>query len=39
MEIAYGVNMVKVPIPDNPLGFLNCYLVAGKDGWLMVDTG
>jgi len=39
MEIVHGVNMVKVPIPDNPLGFLNCYLVAGKDGWLMVDTG
>ena len=39
MEIAYGVNMVKVPIPDNPLGFLHCYLVAGKDEWLMVDTG
>ena len=39
MEIAYGVHMVKVPIPDNPLGFLNCYLVAGKDGWLMIDTG
>lgn len=39
MEIAPGINQVKVPIPDNPLGFLNCYLVAGKDGWLMVDTG
>lgn len=39
MEIAHGVNLVKVPIPDNPLGFLNCYLVAGKEGWLMIDTG
>ena len=39
MEVAPGVNQVKVPIPDNPLGFLNCYLIAGKDGWLMVDTG
>jgi len=39
MEIVQGVNLVKVPIPDNPLGFLNCYLVTGKDGWLMVDTG
>jgi glyoxylase-like metal-dependent hydrolase (beta-lactamase superfamily II) len=33
------VHLVKVPIPDNPLGFLNCYLIAGTHGWLMVDTG
>jgi glyoxylase-like metal-dependent hydrolase (beta-lactamase superfamily II) len=39
MEIVHGVNMVKVAIPNNPLGFLNCYLVEGKDGWLMIDTG
>ncbi len=39
MEIAPGVYQVKVPIPNNPLGFLNSYLVAGKDGWFMVDTG
>ncbi|MFC1926342.1 MBL fold metallo-hydrolase [Chloroflexota bacterium] len=39
MEIVKGVHLVKVPIPDNPLGFLNCYLVEGKNGWLMVDTG
>lgn len=39
MEIAPGIHMVKVPIPDNPLGYLNCYLIEGKEGWLMVDTG
>ncbi len=39
MEIVRGLNLVKVPIPDNPLGYLNCYVVAGKDGCLMVDTG
>lgn len=39
MEIALGIYRLKVPIPDNPLGHLNCYLVEGKDGWLMVDTG
>lgn len=39
MEIAPGIHQLKVPIPDNPLGNLNCYLVKGKDGWLMVDTG
>jgi len=39
MEIAPGIHQLKVPIPDNPLGNLNCYLVKGKDGWLMIDTG
>ena len=39
MEIVKGIHLLKVPIPDNPLGFLNCYLVRGRDGWLMVDTG
>ncbi len=39
MEIAAGIHLIKVPIPDNPLGHLNCYLVQGKEGWLMVDTG
>ena len=39
MEIAPGIYQLKVPIPDNPLEYLNCYLIQGKDGWLMVDTG
>jgi glyoxylase-like metal-dependent hydrolase (beta-lactamase superfamily II) len=39
LEIVQGVHLVKVPLRGNPLGFLNCYLIAGKDGWLMVDTG
>lgn len=39
MEVVPGIHQIKVPIPDNPLGFLNCYLVKGKDGWLMIDTG
>lgn len=39
MKIAPGIYQLKIPIPDNPLGHLNCYLVEGKDGWLMVDTG
>lgn len=28
-----------MPIPGNPLRYVNCYLVKGSDGWLMVDTG
>ena len=39
MEIAPDIYQIKVPIPNNPLGNLNCYLVRGKDGWLMIDTG
>lgn len=39
MQIARGIYQLKIPIPDNPLGHLNSYLIEGKDGWLMVDTG
>ena len=39
MEIVPGIHQIQVPIPDNPLEYLNSYLVDGKDGWLMVDTG
>ena len=39
LEIGPGIYQLKVPIPDNPLGHLNCYLIEGKDGWLMIDTG
>ena len=39
MKISPGIHQLKLPIPDNPLGFVNCYLVEGNDGWLMVDTG
>ena len=39
MEIAPGIYQLKIPIPDNPLGNLNCYLIEGKNGWLMIDTG
>ena len=39
MEILAGIHQLKVPIPDNPLGYLNSYLLQGTDGWLMIDTG
>jgi glyoxylase-like metal-dependent hydrolase (beta-lactamase superfamily II) len=39
MKVAPGIYQLKVPIPDSPLGHLNCYLIEGKDGWLMLDTG
>jgi len=39
MEIAPGIYLLRLPIPNNPLEFVNCYLVQGKYGWLMVDIG
>lgn len=39
MEIVPGIYKLDIPIPDNPLGHLNCYLIEGKKGWIMVDTG
>jgi len=39
MEIIPGIHQLQIPIPDNPLGHLNAYLIEGKNGWLMVDTG
>ena len=38
MEIGPGIYQLKIPIPDNPLGHLNCYLIEGRGGWLMIDT-
>ena len=39
MEILPGIYQIQVPIPDNPLGHLNAYLIEGTEGWLMIDTG
>ncbi|MFC2058186.1 MBL fold metallo-hydrolase [Chloroflexota bacterium] len=39
MEVTPGIYQLKVPIPDNPLGHLNAYLIEGDNGWLLVDTG
>ena len=39
MKIATGIYQLQVPIPDNPLGHLNAYLIKGTSGWIMIDTG
>src|SRR3990172_4569551 len=39
MEIAPGVHQLKIPIPDNPLGSINSYLIQGDKGCLLIDTG
>jgi glyoxylase-like metal-dependent hydrolase (beta-lactamase superfamily II) len=38
-EITAGIYQLNVPIPNNPLGDLNAYLIRGTAGWLLVDTG
>jgi glyoxylase-like metal-dependent hydrolase (beta-lactamase superfamily II) len=39
MKVIEGIYQFNIPIPDNPLGHLNSYLLEGTDGWLMIDTG
>lgn len=39
MEVVEGVHQLRIPIPDNPLGFLNSYLLEGDKGCLLIDTG
>jgi glyoxylase-like metal-dependent hydrolase (beta-lactamase superfamily II) len=38
LDIAKGIYQLTLPIPDSSLE-LNCYLIEGKDGWLLIDTG
>lgn len=39
MQVVPGVHQLRVPIPDNPLGYLNAYLVKTQEGSLLIDTG
>ncbi len=39
MEVRPGVYRLRVPIPNNPLGFINAYLFKTTDGCLLVDAG
>jgi glyoxylase-like metal-dependent hydrolase (beta-lactamase superfamily II) len=38
-KVASGVWSVPVPIPDNPLRYVLCYLIEHKSGVVMVDPG
>ncbi|MEK7354513.1 MAG: MBL fold metallo-hydrolase [Chloroflexota bacterium] len=38
-EIIPGIYQLKVPIPNNPLGNTNSYLLKGDDGYLIIDPG
>jgi glyoxylase-like metal-dependent hydrolase (beta-lactamase superfamily II) len=39
MQVYPNVFQLKIPIPDNPLGFINAYLVKSDQGSLLIDTG
>ncbi len=38
-KIIPGIYQLQVPIPNNPLGHTNVYLVQGDDECLLVDAG
>ncbi len=39
MEIIPGIHQLKLPLKNNPLEYINTYLVEGTDGWVLIDTG
>lgn len=39
MEIKKNVFQMKIPIPNNPLGNINSYLIKTDEGSMLVDTG
>lgn len=39
MEVMPNIHLLKVPIPDNPLEFLNAYLIKTPEGSMLIDTG
>jgi len=39
VKVVPGLYKIRLPLRNNPLGSINCYLVQGKGEWLLVDTG
>ena len=39
LKVVPGVYQLAIPMPDNPLGYLLAYLIEGKQGYIMIDTG
>ena len=39
VQIMDGILQLRVPIPNNPLGWVLPYLIEGRDGWTLVDSG
>ena len=38
-KIIPGIYQLQIPIPNNPLGYTNTYLVQGDDEYLLIDAG
>jgi glyoxylase-like metal-dependent hydrolase (beta-lactamase superfamily II) len=38
-EILSDLYNIKIPLPQNPLEFINCYVIKGKERSLVIDTG
>ncbi len=38
-EVLSGLYQLKVPIPNNPIGYVLPYLIPGDDGYTLVDSG
>jgi len=38
-EVLSGMYQLKVPIPNNPIGFVLPYLIPGDDGYTLIDCG
>src|SRR3989304_4597341 len=38
-EVLPGLYQRRVPIPDNPLGWVLPYLIRGDDGYTLIDSG
>jgi len=39
LEITNGIHQIKLPLKDNPMGYVNTYLIQGTEGWVLLDTG
>jgi glyoxylase-like metal-dependent hydrolase (beta-lactamase superfamily II) len=39
LQVMDGLYQLRVPIPNNPLGWVLPYLIEGRDGWTLVDSG
>jgi glyoxylase-like metal-dependent hydrolase (beta-lactamase superfamily II) len=39
VEVAPGVNWLRMPLAGSPLGFINVWAIAEEGGWAIVDTG
>lgn len=39
IEVIPGIYRLKLPLVDNPAGYINTYLIKGNHEWVMIDTG